>query len=141
MMKLSSSWPSGRMFDESDSTATSRTNFKAEFSGGKAEAVVTGASVNRSSGIVEALGTDGAGAAALAAKLGGALVSGSAGANPIRSCCGCGLKANASGEIGAGVTAGTSIVAGISENASTLSLLGAASIDAGAASLISSAGA
>ena len=89
------------------------------------------------------LGTDGAGAAAVAAKLGGALVSGSAGVNPIRSCCGCVLNANDSREIGPGVTAGISIVAGTSENASTLSVLasGATSSDAGAASLISTAGA
>src|SRR5258708_30300332 len=130
------------MFDDSDSTATSRTNFRAEFSGGKAGAVVTGTYVDWSSGTVAALGRDGAGVAAVAAKLGGALVKGSAGANPIRSCCGRGLKANASRAIGAGVTAAISMVAGISENASTLSWLASAatSIDAGAASLISTAG-
>src|SRR5258707_14701004 len=131
------------MFDDNDSTRTSRTNFKAEFSGGKGGAVVTGTYVDWSSGTVKALGTDGAGVAAVAAKLGGALVAGSAGPNPIRSCCGCDPKANASRAIGAVVTAATSMLAGISENASTLSLLASAatSIDEGATSLISTAGA
>src|SRR5215217_3998697 len=35
MMKLSSSWPNGRMFVESDSGVTSRAIFSAEFSGGR----------------------------------------------------------------------------------------------------------
>src|SRR5258707_10472183 len=131
------------MFDDIDSTATSRTNFRAEFSGGKAGAVVTGTYGDWSSGTVAAVGRDGAGVAAVAAKLGGALVKGSAGANPIRSCCGCGLEANASRAIGAGVTAAISMLAGISENASTLSWLGAGatSIDAGTAALFLNAAA
>src|SRR6185295_7263716 len=36
MMKLSSSWPSGRMFALSDSGVTSRASFSAEFNGGRA---------------------------------------------------------------------------------------------------------
>src|SRR5262245_7013476 len=34
-MKLSSNWPSGRLFELTDSTATSRTNLTAESRGGK----------------------------------------------------------------------------------------------------------
>src|SRR5690242_16863060 len=41
MMKLSSSWPSGRMLFESDSGVTSRASFSAEFSGGRAAADFT----------------------------------------------------------------------------------------------------
>src|SRR5215510_7998603 len=36
MMKLSSSWPNGRMFALSDSGVTSRASFSAEFNGGRA---------------------------------------------------------------------------------------------------------
>src|SRR5260370_9048719 len=73
------------MFDDNDSTRTSRTNFKAEFSGGKGGAVVTGTYVDWSSGTVKALGTDGAGVAAVAAKIRGAPVARSARPHPLRS--------------------------------------------------------
>src|SRR5689334_23295401 len=46
MMKLSSSWPSGRMFLESDSGVTSRAIFSAEFKGGRDADFTDGAEID-----------------------------------------------------------------------------------------------